>query len=210
MRWAPTRLSDSHAGHIPAVACVDAQYVSFIDEQGDLQLETGLQRDFLRGAGCRIAGKTWRRFADAQINCDGEFYVQWLALVARKLDLHVLHQIGLGLIKDRVTEGHRGAPYLKDIPILGWLFTRREDIVVSTETVVVVSAHVVDDERDRLSREKVEKLAGTESSLRRVREMMERSIEPLEGPDPGDPEGAGEGEPAVEPAPAAPQDGGAP
>jgi type II secretory pathway component GspD/PulD (secretin) len=48
-----------------------------------------------------------------------------------------------GLIKDRTTRTHSGVPLLGSIPVLGRLFSRDEDTTVNTETVVLITPHIV-------------------------------------------------------------------
>ena len=98
-----------------------------------------------------------------------------------------------GLLKDRIVENHSGAPYLKDIPILGWLFSRREDLTVSTETVVVVTCHVVGEGRHRASRHQIESLEQMEHEIELHRRGLEMRYEP-----PG--ETAPSGDPSAPPA----------
>ncbi len=51
-----------------------------------------------------------------------------------------------GLLKDTESETHVGIPYVMDVPILGRLFRRTEQRNVNTETVVILTAHVVGDD----------------------------------------------------------------
>jgi len=84
-----------------------------------------------------------------------------------------------GLIKDRVTENHAGIPILKNIPYLGWLFSKRTQIVVMTETVIVVTAHVLKEHRERVAERKTRTLGQAEIMLRELRhEMEDRHIRP--------------------------------
>ena len=77
-----------------------------------------------------------------------------------------------GLLKDRVTESHDGVPILKDIPYLGWLFSKRTQLIVMTETVVVVTAHVLKEGRERVAEEKTRTLGEAEIMLRELRDEM--------------------------------------
>ena len=104
-----------------------------------------------------------------------------------------------GLIKDRVTENHEGIPILKNIPYLGWLFSKRTQIVVMTETVVVVTAHVVKEGRERLAERKTRTLGQAEIMLRELRnEMEDRHLRPAH------PAAANEAEAGAEPPSVAP------
>jgi general secretion pathway protein D len=60
--------------------------------------------------------------------------------------------IGLaGLIQDSVTRSNQGVPFLKDVPVLGALFGQQNNSRVRTELLVLITPHVVHDERDTLA-----------------------------------------------------------
>jgi len=48
-----------------------------------------------------------------------------------------------GLIKNTRNKNRRGVPGLSRIPVLGRLFSRTEDVSIKTETVVMITPHVV-------------------------------------------------------------------
>ena len=57
--------------------------------------------------------------------------------------------VGLaGLIRDNVSEGNTGLPFLKDIPVLGTLFSTQGNSRMRTELLVLITPHVVRDQRD--------------------------------------------------------------
>ena len=57
--------------------------------------------------------------------------------------------IGLaGLIQENVTKGNSGIPWLKDIPILGLIAGSQNNIRTRTELLVLITPHVVHDQRD--------------------------------------------------------------
>lgn len=57
--------------------------------------------------------------------------------------------IGLaGLIRDSSSRGNQGIPFLKDVPILGALFGTQTNTRVRTELLVLLTPHVVHDQRD--------------------------------------------------------------
>jgi general secretion pathway protein D len=57
--------------------------------------------------------------------------------------------VGLaGLISDSVTRGNQGIPWLKDIPVLGLLAGAQKNQRVRTELLVMITPHVIHDERD--------------------------------------------------------------
>ena len=53
-----------------------------------------------------------------------------------------------GLIRDNVSEGNTGLPFLKDIPVLGTLFSTQGNSRMRTELLVLITPHVVHDQRD--------------------------------------------------------------
>ena len=53
-----------------------------------------------------------------------------------------------GLIRDADTQGNAGIPVLKDIPVLGSLVSSQTSNRVRTELLVLITPHVVKDQRD--------------------------------------------------------------
>ncbi len=53
-----------------------------------------------------------------------------------------------GLIRDNVSNGNGGIPFLKDIPILGTLVSTQSNTRARTELLVMITPHVVHDQRD--------------------------------------------------------------
>ncbi|MEM7411285.1 MAG: hypothetical protein AAF430_13695 [Myxococcota bacterium] len=53
-----------------------------------------------------------------------------------------------GLIRDNETDTRTGIPFMMDIPIFGRVFERTETVDVNTETVVLLTAHIVDRSAD--------------------------------------------------------------
>jgi general secretion pathway protein D len=57
--------------------------------------------------------------------------------------------VGLaGLIRDNVSQGNTGLPFLKDIPVFGTLFSTQGNSRMRTELLVLITPHVVHDQRD--------------------------------------------------------------
>ncbi len=77
-----------------------------------------------------------------------------------------------GLIKDRSTHDRRGVPYLMDIPVLGWLFTRREKIDVMTETVVLITTHLVGGRTEEITRQPAKRIEQVGDDLQADRERL--------------------------------------
>lgn len=60
--------------------------------------------------------------------------------------------IGLaGLIQDSITRSNQGVPFLKDIPVLGALFGQQSNARTRTELLVLITPHVIHDQRDVLA-----------------------------------------------------------
>ncbi len=53
-----------------------------------------------------------------------------------------------GLIRDSDSEGNAGIPVIKDIPVLGTLFSNQNNQRTRTELLVLITPHVVHDQRD--------------------------------------------------------------
>ncbi len=76
--------------------------------------------------------------------------------------------IGLGgLISDKINAANAGVPFLRDIPVLGYLFSTQNDTGVRTELLVMITPHVVRDQTDArsLTEELKRKLAPPASLL---------------------------------------------
>jgi general secretion pathway protein D len=57
--------------------------------------------------------------------------------------------VGLaGLIRDNVSKGNSGIPWLKDVPVLGLLAGTQNNTRERTELLVLITPHVVHDQRD--------------------------------------------------------------
>jgi general secretion pathway protein D len=57
--------------------------------------------------------------------------------------------VGLaGLIRDNVAEGNSGTPFLKDVPLVGSLFGTQDNTRTRTELLVLITPHVIHDQRD--------------------------------------------------------------
>jgi general secretion pathway protein D len=57
--------------------------------------------------------------------------------------------IGLaGLIRDNVSTGNQGIPWLKDVPLLGFLAGTQNNTRVRTELLILITPHVMHDQRD--------------------------------------------------------------
>jgi general secretion pathway protein D len=53
-----------------------------------------------------------------------------------------------GLIRDNVSNENSGLPFLKDIPVLGTLVSGQTNSRLRTELLVLITPHVVHDQRD--------------------------------------------------------------
>jgi general secretion pathway protein D len=53
-----------------------------------------------------------------------------------------------GLIRDSDSQGNAGIPVLKDVPVLGTLFSNQTNLRTRTELLVLITPHVVKDQRD--------------------------------------------------------------
>ncbi len=70
----------------------------------------------------------------------------------RKVRSHVVVQDGqtvgiAGLIRDNVSRGNSGIPYLKDIPVVGSLFGTQTNTRARTELLILITPHVLQDQQ---------------------------------------------------------------
>ncbi len=77
-----------------------------------------------------------------------------------------------GLIKARGSTERDGVPLLKDIPVLGRLFSSTNDAVSTTETVVIITPYIVEQPADT-ARESAEKLKA-DDAMRLILEQQLR------------------------------------
>lgn len=73
-----------------------------------------------------------------------------------------------GLIKGKSSLERQGVPVLGDLPVIGGLFSNRQEAVNSSETVVIITPYVVREPRDadRLSEEKVRQAETISGAIR--------------------------------------------
>jgi general secretion pathway protein D len=82
--------------------------------------------------------------------------------------------VGLaGLISDNVSRENTGIPWLKDVPVLGLLAGQQNNIRQRTELLVLLTPHVIHDQRDARAmtedlREGLRQSAGAPNELRRL------------------------------------------
>jgi type II secretory pathway component GspD/PulD (secretin) len=48
-----------------------------------------------------------------------------------------------GLIDNSISSSHQGVPFLEDIPFLGYLFTKEDDVTNNTETIVLIKPVII-------------------------------------------------------------------
>jgi type II secretory pathway component GspD/PulD (secretin) len=48
-----------------------------------------------------------------------------------------------GLIRSNITSGHQGVPILEDIPLLNYFFTKDDNVALNTETIVMITPHII-------------------------------------------------------------------
>jgi len=109
-----------------------------------------------------------------------------------------------GLIEDRKTQTTEGVPFLSKIPILGALFGYKTDQVDKTETVLLLTPHVISDmdESHRVTQEIRDKMLGIRKELERQKGEYEKKRKTGQQ-EKEPPTGTGEGARQNNPAPAA-------
>jgi type II secretory pathway component GspD/PulD (secretin) len=83
-----------------------------------------------------------------------------------------------GLIKNKESRARIGVPYLMEIPILGWLFRREEKVYSNTETIVILTAHLVDRSTPPMSAAKAKRMRESEAVLEEREETMRNYFGP--------------------------------
>jgi general secretion pathway protein D len=91
--------------------------------------------------------------------------------------------IGLaGLIRDSSSRGNGGIPFLKDIPLLGFLGGQQSNERVRTELLVLITPHVMHDQREaRLLTQDLREQLGNAAVIPQAL----RDTRPSGSPDPG-------------------------
>jgi general secretion pathway protein D len=93
------------------------------------------------------------------------------------------HTVGLaGLIQDSTSRGNQGIPWLKDIPILGWLTGTQTNTRTRTELLVLITPRVIHDQRD--ARAATEELRAGLANAALVPQLLQ-GLKPSGSSDPG-------------------------
>lgn len=82
-----------------------------------------------------------------------------------------------GLIKHRVDESKRGIPVIGRIPVLGRLFSNRQQIHTNTETVVLITPSIVTAATPTLEKDSVEKIHKMEQDQSHESERLDDEME---------------------------------
>ncbi len=88
-----------------------------------------------------------------------------------------------GLIKSTITESRKGVPVLGDIPVLGRLFSRHEKLSTNTETVVLITPHLIKDRVANFAPEDIITTGRVEKSLTEERMRLDGKLMQLMGND---------------------------
>ena len=75
-----------------------------------------------------------------------------------------------GLIKNSTYHSRNGIPVLCDIPIMGKFFSNTEDTLLTTETIVLITPHLINNEKDKVIADEVKKVKKTKGKITRERE----------------------------------------
>jgi len=81
-----------------------------------------------------------------------------------------------GLLKRNVTESREGVPLLGDLPLLGRLFSSNKIKSVNTETVVMITPHIVDDHNRELTLQQLHRIRQAEQDLKENNERIETKM----------------------------------
>lgn len=106
-----------------------------------------------------------------------------------------------GLIKKETGQEQRGVPGLSDIPGLGALFSETGDRVLNTETVVLITPHVVNMQKDQVTARTAERIHVADRSLSAKVDDAKQRIQARHEPPSKDTAGPAAPSPGPEPDP---------
>lgn len=89
-----------------------------------------------------------------------------------------------GLIKNSDTESRSGVPGLSEIPLLGGLFSRTEERTVNSETVIVITPHIMTRDREAISAANVRQVERQQRELGLKKEWALQSLPSARSPIP--------------------------
>jgi type II secretory pathway component GspD/PulD (secretin) len=78
-----------------------------------------------------------------------------------------------GLISNSITSEHQGVPLLEDIPLLGYLFAKEEDLSANTETIVLIKPQII-------KRNNMALLTSPNSQVDRFMDLTKRKSEKID------------------------------
>ncbi len=81
-----------------------------------------------------------------------------------------------GLVKKNDSRTRDGLPGLSDIPLLGGLFSNTKERTLSTETVVVITPHIINGPEDLVSQAKRRRIAREEQAFQPRIDYVERTL----------------------------------
>lgn len=86
-----------------------------------------------------------------------------------------------GLLRDVITHGRQGIPFLKDIPVLGLVFGRDTTDIEKIDLLIFITAHIIDDEitkeRSRLRYEEFKQIDKKYLEKQKAKEEERKRIE---------------------------------
>jgi general secretion pathway protein D len=89
-----------------------------------------------------------------------------------------------GLIREDTTKARSGIPYLSKLPLVGWLFGNTDDLKTRAELIILLTPHVMKDQKDakKITGDYVDGM--TESSQGRIQKdelIKKEKVQPTEG-----------------------------
>lgn len=82
-----------------------------------------------------------------------------------------------GLIKRRIEESKQGVPIISKVPLVGRLFSSRQQIDTNTETVVLITPTIVGEATRAMDREASERIRELESEQLKESDRLDREME---------------------------------
>lgn len=82
-----------------------------------------------------------------------------------------------GLIKHRMEESKRGVPVIGRIPVLGRLFSNRENVKTNTETIVLITPTILDSSSQLADKDTIMLIEGIEEEQKLKKESLNEEME---------------------------------
>jgi type II secretory pathway component GspD/PulD (secretin) len=82
-----------------------------------------------------------------------------------------------GLIKNITSRSRNGVPVLGDIPIFGNLFSSTDDVIATTETIVIITPYIVKQPSSTVTADTAGKLNASKEMFMRQNQQLESLLQ---------------------------------